>query len=236
MKISESSLVCRRGSPAGSRNCRAALEQALLDYKSLCALRLGPRFRSGIGCGSTSRQGCAQHGSRQWAYRVLPVARRHPEPPRSSRHSMLLLCPRGQCRSHPHTRENIEPEGEAPLAAGRVDARLAELRTLFEHARRTQHGVERAAGVSWLYNVPGLPAPVSRNLPGDGEDRGTAIPEHAAVGSIHRPARPGRAAAAAKVSRQAARLASMEVWPNASRFGPWRSKPLADFYAFHRIG
>jgi hypothetical protein len=40
--------------------------------------------------------------------------------------------------------ENIEPAGQAPLAAKRVEARLAELRSLFEHVKRTQQGIQRS--------------------------------------------------------------------------------------------
>ena len=50
--------------------------------------------------------------------------------------------------------ENVEADGRAPLSVDRIASRRAELRALFKHAKRTQPGIQRAAGVSWLYNLP----------------------------------------------------------------------------------
>jgi hypothetical protein len=53
-------------------------------------------------------------------------------------------------RLHFHNAEAVE---RSPLSRERLDARLAELRSLFEHVKRTQHGALRVAGTSWLYNL-----------------------------------------------------------------------------------
>ena len=48
---------------------------------------------------------------------------------------------------------NAETDGHAPLAAGRVGRRLAELAALFEHVKRTQRPPLQVVGASWLYNL-----------------------------------------------------------------------------------
>src|SRR4030095_16601207 len=48
---------------------------------------------------------------------------------------------------------NAETEGHAPLGIARRDRRIAELRALFEHAKRTAHLSVRVVGASWLYNL-----------------------------------------------------------------------------------
>ena len=61
------------------------------------------------------------------------------------------LAPNGYIRLH---FENIDPDGQSPLSTARCETRLAELRALFDHVKRTQTEVTHAAGVSWLYNLP----------------------------------------------------------------------------------
>lgn len=132
--------------------------------------------------------------------------------------------------------ENIEPAGEAPLAAQRVDARLAELRALFEHVNRTQQGIERVAGVSWLYNVPAyrrlfpetylatakIAGQRFRNMPLWGQ----FIDRHGAI----------RAAAATVFLDRLRQLDSMEHQAGCFPFQPLAVEaPVAEFYAFHRI-
>ena len=51
--------------------------------------------------------------------------------------------------------QNAESEQHSPLAAERRGHRMAELRAMFEHIRRTEHDVPpRVVGASWLYNLP----------------------------------------------------------------------------------
>jgi len=48
---------------------------------------------------------------------------------------------------------NAETDGQAPLGIARRDRRIAELRALVEHAKRTEHQSVRVVGASWLYNL-----------------------------------------------------------------------------------
>ena len=51
--------------------------------------------------------------------------------------------------------QNAESEEHSPLAAERQGHRMVELRALFEHIRRAEHGAPpRVVGASWLYNLP----------------------------------------------------------------------------------
>jgi hypothetical protein len=49
--------------------------------------------------------------------------------------------------------QNIEPGMVSPLSIDRLPVRLAELRSLFGHIRRTEAEATRVAGTSWLYNL-----------------------------------------------------------------------------------
>jgi hypothetical protein len=48
---------------------------------------------------------------------------------------------------------NAETDGHAPLGVARRDRRIAELRALFEHVKRTEQESVRVVGASWLYNL-----------------------------------------------------------------------------------
>lgn len=49
--------------------------------------------------------------------------------------------------------ENIEPTTVSPLSIDRLPARLAELRSLFDHVRHNQQESTHVVGTSWLYNI-----------------------------------------------------------------------------------
>ena len=48
---------------------------------------------------------------------------------------------------------DAETDGHAPLGIARRDRRIAELRALFAHAKRTEHQSVHVIGASWLYNL-----------------------------------------------------------------------------------
>ena len=48
---------------------------------------------------------------------------------------------------------NAETDEHGPLGIARRDRRIAELRALFEHAKRTEDQSVRVVGASWLYNL-----------------------------------------------------------------------------------
>jgi len=49
---------------------------------------------------------------------------------------------------------NAETDGQSPLAAERLDRRMADLAALFDHVKRTWDRPPRVVGASWLYNLP----------------------------------------------------------------------------------
>ncbi|AXF25988.1 hypothetical protein CUJ89_37035 [Burkholderia pyrrocinia] len=131
------------------------LERALLEYTNLY-VRFGlgrafnqdhPIWRRYIDGLSEAADIC------DWTYRFFAGRPKDLQPP-------LLVATFGcfsyarqdaECvRIHFHNRE---PSAVSPLSTPCLAARLAELRSLFDHVRRTERAVVRVAGTSWLYNV-----------------------------------------------------------------------------------
>lgn len=77
------------------------------------------------------------------------------EPPSSQRVFGCFSCeapdPDGAVKIHFLNRDEAGADG--PLSAARAPARLAELRAMFSHLRRTHPSARRVRGASWLYNL-----------------------------------------------------------------------------------
>jgi hypothetical protein len=214
------------------------LEHALLDYTNLYVrLGLGRAFDAAHPIWIDFVTGFLRSSDRaEWTYRYFLSREHHPGPPSvvATFGCFSYACePRGRIRLH---FENVEPNGRAPLGVERIEARLAELRALFEHVRRTQRGIQRAAGVSWLYNLRAyrrlfpetylatakIAGQRFRNMPLWGQ----FIDRH---GSI-------RTDAAAAFLDRLSRQADMERLPQCFPLQPLAVEaPLPDFYRFHRI-
>lgn len=225
--------------------CRVAelsgmpLEQALLDYTNLYV-------RFGLGRGFDAEHPgwidflagfrCAADRA-EWTHRYFFLRDHRPGPPSAV---ATFGCFSYACEQRERIRlhfANAEPAGRAPLGVERIEARLAELRALFGHVKRTEHGIQRAAGVSWLYNLSAYrrlfpetylaTAKVAsqrfRNMPLWGQ----FIDRHGGI----------RTDAAAVFLDRLSRQADMEHLPRCFPLQPLAVEaPLTDFYKFHRIG
>lgn len=130
------------------------LERALLDYTNLYVrFALGRDFDPGHPVWQDYVAGAAGAADlTDWTWRFF-LTRPRAEPPGLIMTSGCFSYARaagGYARLH---FEDAERDGRSPLHADRQAARLAELRALLEHLRRTQPDVHRLAGVSWLYNL-----------------------------------------------------------------------------------
>jgi len=132
------------------------LEQAILDYTNFyIRFALGRSFDPEHPVWMEYLAGLrhsSDHG--EWSHRFFLKRPHQAGPP--------MAAAAFGCFSYAHGRdgyvrihfESIEPDPHAPLGAERRSLRLSELRALFDHIKRTQEGVRRVAGVSWLYNLP----------------------------------------------------------------------------------
>lgn len=131
------------------------LEQALLEYTNLYVrFGLGRAFDPGHPAWRRYVDGLGKASNiSDWTYRFFLGQPQDTQPP-------LLVATFG-CFSYARQDagcirihfNNAEPLAISPLGMQRLAARLAELRLLFDHVRRTQQETVRVAGVSWLYNV-----------------------------------------------------------------------------------
>ncbi len=132
------------------------LEKALLDYTNLYVrFGLGRAFDPQHPVWLDFLAGFAAAANRaDWTWRFFQS--REPYPAPSTMVATFgcfsyALAAKGYIRLH---FENVDPDGPSPLSRARREARLAELRALFDHVKHTQPGVTHAAGVSWLYTCP----------------------------------------------------------------------------------
>jgi hypothetical protein len=215
-----------------------ALEQALLDYTNLYVrFGLGRDFDAGHPIWIDFVTGFLRSADRaEWAYRFFLSHDHHPGLPSVVATFGCFSYARGQNERIRLHFENVEANGRAPLSDERIASRLTELRALFEHVKRTQQGIQRAGGVSWLYNLPAyrrlfpetylatakIAGQRFRNMPLWGQfiDRHGSLKTDAATVFL------------ARLSRQA----DMEHLAQCFPLQPLAVEaPLPDFYKFHRI-
>ncbi len=215
-----------------------ALEQALLDYTNLYVrFGLGRDFDASHPIWIDFVTGFLRSADRaEWTYRFFLSHELHPGPPSVvATFGCFSYAQEQNERIRLHF-ENVEANGRAPLSVERIPSRLTELRALFEHVKRTQQGIQRAAGVSWLYNLTAyrrlfpetylatakIAGPRFRNMPLWGQ----FIDRH---GSI-------RADAATVFLDRLSRHVVMEHLAQCFPLQPLAVEaPLSDFYKFHRI-
>lgn len=215
-----------------------ALEQALLDYTNLYVrFGLGRDFDAGHPIWIDFVTGFLRSADRaEWTYRFFLSHELHPGPPSVVATFGCFSYAREQNERIRLHFENVEANGRAPLSVERIPSRLTELRALFEHVKRTQQGIQRAAGVSWLYNLAAyrrlfpetylatakIAGQRFRNMPLWGQfiDRHGSIRADAATVFIDR------------LSRQVVMEHLAQCFP----LQPLAVEaPLSDFYKFHRI-
>lgn len=132
--------------------------------------------------------------------------------------------------------DNVEPLAISPLNSERLSARLYELRSLFEHARRTQRNASKVVGVSWLYNLrayrrcfPGAYVASARVA----EPRFRNMPLWGQFLDRHGEVRPATADAFLQ------RLARAKSIDDLAHSFPWQAlsveAPIDEFYRFHEI-
>ncbi|MFI4998394.1 MAG: hypothetical protein ACHQK9_00815 [Reyranellales bacterium] len=224
--------------------CRVAelsgmpLEQALLDYTNLYVrFGLGRDFDPEHPIWTDFVTGFARTTDRaEWTYRFFLSRENRPGPPSIVATSGCFSYGREQTEYIRIHFENVESDGQAPLGVEQVGSRRAELRSLFEHVKRTQQGVQRVAGVSWLYNLPAYrrlfpetylaTAKIAerrfRNMPLWGQ----FLDRHGTV----------RATAAKVFLERLSRQGDMEHLAQCFPLLPLAVEaPLPDFYKFHRI-
>ena len=133
-----------------------ALEQALLDYTNLYVrFGLGRDFDAAHPIWIDFVRGFLRAADRaEWTYDYFLARDHHPGPPSVVATFGCFSYAREQPERIRLHFENVQTDGRAPLSVDCIAARRAELRALFEHVKCTQQGVEAAAGVSWLYNLP----------------------------------------------------------------------------------
>jgi hypothetical protein len=214
------------------------MERALLDYTNLYVrFGLGRDFDAGHPNWIAFVTGFLRSPDRaDWTYQYF-LSRDHPAGPPS------VVATFG-CFSYAHEQserirlhfENVEPDGRAPLGVERIAARMTELRALFEHARHSQHGIQCAAGVSWLYNLPAYRRLFPETYLATAKIAGRRFRNMPLWGQFldrHGGVRPDAAAAfLARLSR----LSDMEHLPDCFPFQPLAVEaPLSDFYKFHGI-
>ncbi len=181
-----------------------SLEQSLLDYTNLYVrFGLGRDFDCRHPVWLEYLSGLANPVDlREWTYRFFLTRPRDIQPPSVA---ATFGCFSYAKLSDEHIRlhfHNAEATGRSPLSIECFDARLAELRSLFQHVERTRQAARKVAGVSWLYNLtayrrlfpPSYPAtarvaaPRFRNMPLWGQflDRHGAVRESMAVPFLQR--------------------------------------------------
>ena len=215
-----------------------ALEQALLDYTNLYVrFGLGRDFDAAhpIWTGFVTGFLCAADRA-QWTYDCFLARDHQPGPPFVVATFGCFSYAREQPERIRIHFENVEADDRPPLGVDCIAARRAELRALFEHVKRTQQGVEAAAGVSWLYNLPAyrrlfpetylatarIVGQRFRNMPLWGQ----FIDRHGTV----------KAAAATMFLDRLARQSDMEHLAQCFPLQPLAVEaPLSEFYKFHSL-
>ena len=215
-----------------------ALEQALLDYTNLYVrFGLGRDFDAGHPLWIDFLTGFSRTADRaEWTYLFFRSRDDQPEPPSVVATFGCFSYARAE---HERIRlhfEDVEANGQAPLGIERIASRQAELRALFEHVKRTQQGAQRAAGISWLYNLPAyrrlfpdtylataqIAGQRFRNMPLWGQ----FIDRHGSVRA------PSAAVFLDRLSRQAGMERLAECFPLQALAV---EAPLPDFYKYHGI-
>ncbi len=215
-----------------------ALEQALLDYTNLYVrFGLGRDFDAGHPIWVDFVTGLVRSADRaEWAYRFFLSHDQCSGPPFVVATFGCFSYAREQNERIRLHFENVEADGRAPLSVERIASRLTELRALFEHVKRTQQGIQRVGGVSWLYNLPAyrrlfpetylatarIAGQRFRNMPLWGQ----FIDMHGHV----------KADAATVFLDRLSRQADVEHLAQCFPLQPLALEaPLPDFYKFHRI-
>lgn len=132
---------------------RLPLDRALLDYTNLyIRFGLGRDFSHAHPTWRRYIEGLVRADDLyDWTYRFY-VAQGEDSRPAAASGCFSHVIQNAECvRIH---FRNVKGSVASPLGAEQLHARLAELRSIFEHVKRNTPGATRVVGTSWLYNLP----------------------------------------------------------------------------------